>query len=145
MAGFEHVLVVCVGNICRSPTAEFLLKQALPGKRIESAGLAAVVGADIEPTARAVAEARGLSCPQHKARQLTREMCREADLILVMESRHRDGVAELCPEARGKIFLLAQGQNPAEVADPYRKAAVVFEQTYEQLHRACQAWVRRLS
>jgi len=142
---FERVLVVCVGNICRSPTAEFMLSQALPGKQVSSAGLAAVIGADMEVNARQVAESRGLSCPKHTARQLTRELCHQADIILVMESRHREGVTQLCPESRGKIFLLAQGLAPADIADPYRKSLAVFEQTYEQLSRACEIWAQRLS
>ncbi len=142
---FDRILVVCVGNICRSPTAEFLLQQALPHKRVSSAGLAAVVGADMEPAAREVAESQGLQCPKHTARQLTRELCYAADIILVMESRHREGVTQLCPEARGKIFLLAQGQTPSEIADPYRKPVAVFEKTYTQLHQACLAWQQRLS
>ena len=142
---FERILVVCVGNICRSPTAEFLLKVALPHKHISSAGLGAMVGHDLDKQAKAVAERAGLNCPLHQARQLTRELCLQADLILVMENRHREGVAQLCPEARGKVFLLAQGQVPSDIADPYRKSDAVFEQTYEQLQQACTAWVQRLS
>lgn len=142
---FDRILVVCVGNICRSPTAEFLLKAALPSKQISSAGLAAVVNHDMDTQARAVAERNGVHCPKHTARQLTRELCHEADLILVMEQRHRDGVTQLCPEARGKVFLLGQGAAPADIADPYRKSDIIFETTYEQLHQACMAWVQRLA
>lgn len=142
---FNRILVVCVGNICRSPTAEFMLKSALPGKHISSAGLGALVGHDMDAQARTVAEQQGLSCPKHQARQLTRELCHEADLILVMEQRHRDGVTKLCPEARGKVFLLGQGATPADIADPYRKSDKIFETTYEQLHQACMAWAQRLA
>lgn len=146
---FERILVVCVGNICRSPTAEYLLKAALPGKHISSAGLGALVGHDMDKQARAVAEQHGLICPKHEARQLTRVLCHEADLILVMEQRHRDGVTQLCPEARGKVFLLGQGSSAADtaadIADPYRKSKSFFETTYEQLHRACQVWAQRLA
>lgn len=142
---FNKILVVCVGNICRSPTAEFLLQHALPGKHISSAGLAAVTGSDMESSARSVAEARGLSCPPHRARQLTREHCQQADLILVMEARHRDGVAQLSPESRGKVFLLGQGQAQPDIADPYRHERAVFERTFDQLQQACNAWVRKLS
>lgn len=142
---FDRVLVVCVGNICRSPTAEFLLQQALPGKQIESAGLAAVTGADMEPLARQVAEAHGLPCPPHRARQLTRELCRQADIILVMEARHRDGVAQLCPEARGKTFLLDAAQPACDIADPYRCPPAVFERVYQQIAAGCQAWAGRLA
>lgn len=142
---FENILVVCVGNICRSPTAEFLLRQSLPAKHIHSAGLAAVVGADMDATARVVAEARGLSCPLHTARQLTRELCHQADIILVMESRHREGVTRLCPEARGKVFLLGQGLSRPDIPDPYRQSTGVFETTFDQLQHGCADWVRKLS
>ena len=142
---FDRILVVCVGNICRSPTAEFMLKAALPSKHISSAGLGALVGHDMNTQAKAVAERAGLNCPLHHARQLTRELCHETDLILVMENRHREGVTQLCPEARGKVFLLAQGLVPSDIADPYRKSDAVFAQTYEQLQQACTAWVQRLT
>jgi len=146
---FDRILVVCVGNICRSPTAEYLLKAALPHKHISSAGLGALVGHDMDKQARAVAEQHGLVCPKHEARQLTRELCHDADLILVMEQRHREGVTQLCPEARGKVFLLdqtkASANQPTDIADPYRKSDAVFETTYEQLHRACLAWAKRLA
>jgi protein-tyrosine phosphatase len=142
---FNRILVVCVGNICRSPTAELLLKAALPAKHISSAGLGALVGHDMDAQARSVAEQQGLFCPKHHARQLTRELCHQAELILVMENRHREGVTQLCPEARGKVFLLAQGLVPSDIADPYRKSDAVFAQTYEQLQLACAAWVQRLT
>lgn len=144
MPAFERILVVCVGNICRSPTAEFMLRQALPDLQISSAGLGALSGHDMEATARRVAEARGLVCPKHEARQLTPNLCREADLILVMEARHRDGVAQLSPESRGKIFLLAQGLPQADIPDPYRKPQAVFERVYDHIDTACQRWVSRL-
>lgn len=142
---FHRILVVCVGNICRSPTAEVLLRQLLPRHDIRSAGLAAVSQADMDPRARAVAEARGLVCPPHQACQLTPALCVQADLILVMETRHRDAVSQLCPSARGKTFLLGQGQPVAEIADPFRQDASAFEHTYDQLHAACLAWAQRLT
>lgn len=145
MPSFNHILVVCVGNICRSPTAEFLLRRELPDKHVESAGLGAMVGEDMESMAREVAESHGLTCGRHVARQLTREMCRQADIILVMEGRHREAVAQLYPEARGKTFLLAQGRQPTEVVDPYRRPRAVFETVYEQMAAACSSWVARLS
>lgn len=141
---FKSVLVVCVGNICRSPTAEFLLRRDLPDLQVSSAGLGALIGHDMEATARSIAEAHGLPCPKHEARQLTPMLCREADLILVMEGRHRDGVAQLCPEARGKVFLLAQGQQNPDIPDPYRKGKIVFETVYSQIETACAYWTARL-
>ena len=82
---FENVLVVCVGNICRSPTGERLLQAALPGKHISSAGVAALVGHAADEVASGVATDNGLSLAGHSARQLTRALCQQADLILVMK------------------------------------------------------------
>ena len=54
---FERILVLCTGNICRSPVAAAMLAARLPDKRIESAGLGAMEGQGVEPKARALAEA----------------------------------------------------------------------------------------
>ncbi len=142
---YKSILVVCVGNICRSPVAELMLRHALPACRVESAGLAAVVGAGMESTARQLVEAGGLDGSAHRARQLTRELCRQADLILVMEGNHREGVASLCPEARGKTFLLCQGLPEPEVADPYRRSPEFFARVHARIEAGCASWAGRLA
>lgn len=81
----NSILVVCIGNICRSPTGERLLKAALPERKIASAGLKAMVGGSADETASIVANEHGVSLQDHVAQQLTADMCRDSDLILVME------------------------------------------------------------
>lgn len=56
MAMFNKILVVCVGNICRSPTGEWLLKKYIPDKTIESAGINALIGNDADAKALEVAK-----------------------------------------------------------------------------------------
>ncbi|NIF24594.1 arsenate reductase/protein-tyrosine-phosphatase family protein [Candidatus Pantoea multigeneris] len=141
----KSVLVVCVGNICRSPTGERLLKQALPAMRVESAGLSAMKGYAADQTASDVAAQHGLSLAEHQARQLTAEMCREFDLILVMEKRHLEQVNRIDPAARGKTMLLGHWLNQREIADPYRKSREAFEDVYGLLENASQKWVNVLS
>lgn len=141
---FDNILVVCVGNICRSPTAEFLLKAALPNKTVHSAGLGALVAHDIDATAKKVAEQHNLACPTHSARQLTKELCREADVILVMESGHKEGITRLAPEARGKTFLLGQWNNNEEIPDPYKKSEEAFEHVYKLIADNCALWSQKL-
>src|SRR5690554_1527663 len=87
---FKSILVVCVGNICRSPTGEALLKGKLEGRGIEvsSAGLGALVGKPVDATAAEVMAAAGYHLPDHQARQLTPDMLRAADLVLAMEQKH---------------------------------------------------------
>ncbi|MEE3660430.1 protein tyrosine phosphatase [Brenneria sp. g21c3] len=142
---FDSILVVCVGNICRSPTGERLLKQALPGKKIASAGLAALVGKPADVTAAEVAAAHGLSLEGHSAQQLSSSLCRQYDLILVMEKGHIDAVARKVPEVRGKTMLFGHWFDQQEIADPYRKSREAFEFVYSQLEQSAQKWVQALS
>ncbi|GKW23597.1 protein-tyrosine-phosphatase [Pectobacterium carotovorum subsp. carotovorum] len=142
---FDSILVVCVGNICRSPTGERLLKQALPTKRIASAGLGALVGKPADAMATEVANHHNLSLEGHEAQQLTSTLCRQYDLILVMEKGHIDGVGRIAPEVRGKTMLFGHWLSQQEIADPYRKSREAFEFVYLQLEQSAQKWVQALS
>ena len=104
---FERILIVCDGNICRSPTVAAMLRELKPGKTVSSAGLVGLVGHDMESTARAVAEENGLECGPHTARKLDSELCRDSDLILVMESRQKERLSRVFPEASGMILIAA--------------------------------------
>lgn len=105
---FQHILVVCTGNICRSPVAAAMLRQRLPGRDISSAGLGALVGSDVEPRARALAEADGIEVGAHKARQLDTDLLSQADLILVMSDGQRREIGKQWPEMLGKTLRLGQ-------------------------------------
>jgi len=141
----KSVLVVCVGNICRSPTGERLFKRVLPNIRIASAGLSALQGYPADQKALAVAAEHGVSLEGHQAQQLTASMCRDYDLILVMEKRHIEQVNRIDPAARGKTMLLGHWLNQQEIADPYKKSREAFEEVYGLLENATQKWVNVLS
>ncbi|AXW87415.1 protein tyrosine phosphatase [Lonsdalea britannica] len=142
---FDSILVVCVGNICRSPTGERLLKQALPDKTVASAGLGALVGKPADRVATEVAAGHGLSLEGHSARQLTGALCRQFDLILVMEKGHIDAVGRLAPEVRGKTMLFGHWLNQQEIDDPYRRSRETFEMVYTQLEQSAHQWAQALS
>jgi protein-tyrosine phosphatase len=144
---FNKILIVCIGNICRSPTAEHLLRDALGRSDIEvsSAGLGALQDHPIEPTARIVLEEHGHLPNEHKANQLTPATISESDLILVMEQSHIDRVLKIAPEARGKVFLLGKWQNNREISDPYRRGKPAFVHAYALIEEAVNAWARRLA
>ncbi|CAI2137132.1 Low molecular weight protein-tyrosine-phosphatase wzb [Serratia fonticola] len=142
---FDSILVVCVGNICRSPTGERLLKRVLPSKRIASAGLGALVGKPADLNAVEVANKYDLSLDEHKAQQLTSDMCREYDLILVMEKGHIDAVSRIAPEVRGKTMLFGHWLEQREIADPYRQSREAFEFVYQLLDESAQKWAKALS
>ncbi|WP_458527200.1 low molecular weight protein-tyrosine-phosphatase [Onishia taeanensis] len=143
---FDRILVVCIGNICRSPVAEAMLKQRCPGKTIASAGLGALVGQGVEPTARRLAEADGLDVQDHSARQLDQEMLQQADLVLVMSDGQRRAVGELSPAALGKTMLLGHWltQGDKDIPDPYRKSGDVFTYVHQRLTQSVDAWADKL-
>ncbi|AYM89670.1 protein tyrosine phosphatase [Serratia sp. 3ACOL1] len=142
---FNSILVVCVGNICRSPTGERLLKKALPNKKVGSAGIGALVDKPADGMATEVASQHALSLEGHQARQLTSSMCREYDLILVMEKKHIDAVCRIAPEVRGKTMLFGHWVEQQEIADPYRQSREAFEFIYRLLDESAQKWAKALS
>ncbi|MCD5992708.1 low molecular weight phosphotyrosine protein phosphatase [Pseudomonas sp. CDFA 602] len=143
---FSNVLVVCVGNICRSPMAVAMLEQRLAAAevRVRSAGIAALTGSTMDTLAKAVLQSHRVPVSRHEARQVTRLLLREADLILLMEHAHMLKILALAPEVRGKTFLIGKWQQPPEVADPYQRPKSAFEQTYQHLSRCVDDWLPHL-
>ncbi|MCE8035052.1 MAG: low molecular weight phosphotyrosine protein phosphatase [Halomonas sp.] len=143
----HSILVVCRGNICRSPVAAAMLQRQLPRCRVSSAGLAALTDRGVEPSARALAEAEGLDVSRHAARQLEAQHLMEADLVLVMSEEQRREITERWPQAMGKVMRLghwlAQGQG-CDIPDPYRRSVETFRQTHQLLGDAAREWIRRL-
>jgi protein-tyrosine phosphatase len=106
------VLLVCTGNVCRSPTAEYLLStrySALP-MNFSSAGTGATAGQPMQPQALEVAAelGAGLAMASHRARQLTAEMIADADLVIAMARDNRRQIAQLSPSASRKMFTLRE-------------------------------------
>lgn len=143
---FDSVLVVCAGNICRSPTGEYLLKAKLEGKNItvSSAGLTALEGKPADATAKRIAQAHGINMDAHQGRQLTSALVAQNSVILVMEQRHLNDLHSQYPEARGKTFLLGKWIDNTEIPDPYRQSQEAFEHVYTLIDSACSAWQKYL-
>ncbi|MBH0057948.1 low molecular weight phosphotyrosine protein phosphatase [Pseudoalteromonas sp. SWXJZ94C] len=143
---FDSVLVVCAGNICRSPTAEYVLKSKLEGKsiKVSSAGLTALEGKPADAIAKQIAQPYGINMDEHKGRQLSSQLVAQNSVILVMEQRHLNDLHARYPEARGKTFLLGKWINNAEIPDPYRQSQEAFEHVYTLIDSACSAWQKYL-
>jgi protein-tyrosine phosphatase len=140
----KNVLVVCVGNICRSPVGERILQSALPNATVTSAGISALVGHAADETATAVAGANGVSLDGHVSRQLTAEMGADQDLILVMEAGHKHEIARRFPQLSGRTMLFDQWSGMKGIADPYRLSQTFHEQVFQQIKAAAEAWAPRL-
>ena len=142
---FNSVLVVCMGNICRSPTGERLLRRQLPNLKITSAGIGALVGKPAAPLSIEVAIKHGLSLDHHVAKQINKLSCQTNDLILVMERRHSELVCKISPESRGKIMLFGHWLNQSEIPDPYGKSIEAYEFAYNKLNESALKWAEMLS
>ena len=143
----DNILVVCIGNICRSPIAEAMLKAEFPQKKIESAGIGALVGRPADPLSVQVAQQRGLDLSGHRAQQLTSKMCTQADLILVMETAHKRELEQQYPLARGKIHCLGDCGSAIplfQIEDPYRLPIAAFETAYAAIEVGVKHWVGRI-
>lgn len=132
----KQILLVCTGNICRTPMAVALLRQALAGAglgqevAVDSAGTGAVVGAPASAgSARAMA-GRGLDLSAHRGKQLDARLVDEADLILVMEEGHRRSIFYSWPRALSKTYLLSEmaGEH-VDVADPIGQDQAAYDRT----------------
>lgn len=143
---FKRILTVCVGNICRSPTAEYLLRHQLASRDIQvtSAGLNAMEGYPMDATALRVLSDHGIDGEAHLARQLTKAMLREADLVLGMEKGHVDAMVRMAPEATGKIFVLDKWVQARDIPDPYRQQQPAFDHVYDLISQGVASWLRYL-
>ncbi|WP_392424035.1 low molecular weight phosphatase family protein [Barrientosiimonas humi] len=102
------VLVVCTGNVCRSPYIERRLAAEL-GETVDvtSAGTRALVGSPIEPGSGKLLGELGISADDFEARQLTADMVSQADVVLTATRQHRGAVVKLAPQGLLRTFALA--------------------------------------
>jgi protein-tyrosine phosphatase len=141
---FDNILVVCVGNICRSPIAEALLKQQYPTKHIDSAGLSAVIGSQADAKAQAVMTPHHIDLSQHIAKQINEALIIKADLILTMSANQTKWLEERWPHCRGKTFRIGHWL-AKDIADPYQHEQSVFETTRQNIVDSLAQWTDKIS
>ena len=142
----RHILVVCVGNICRSPMAEALLRRELRGQdgfTVESAGLGALVGHPASEHSVALMAELGLDISAHRARQIHPDMVAASDLVLVMEAGHRRAIDDADPTARGKVHRLGEWQD-IDIDDPYRQDRTAYEDALRDIQAGVASWVEKI-
>lgn len=108
------VLVVCTGNVCRSPIAEGMLRSALQARMgsraplVTSAGTAGWEGSGAMPESVAAAAERGVDIGAHTAQRLIVPVLVKADLVVGMAAEHREEISRMLPEAAGRTFTLKE-------------------------------------
>jgi protein-tyrosine phosphatase len=124
-----RVLFVCIGNVCRSPFGERLLAERVRGSGIEvaSAGIAAMVGAEMSPEAAVLLQEYGGTADGFVARQLTPSMLREADLVLTATRELRSRVLAEAPGALRRTFTVLELAALLDLVEPAPPAELVTE------------------
>lgn len=140
---FENILVVCVGNICRSPMAEALLKQRFPEKNIDSAGVGALVGHGADPASVQIMQDQNIDLTNHIAKQIDEKLAQKADLIFTMSDSQNKWIEERFPFCRGKTFKLGHW-NGNDIADPYKHEISAFQTAYKDIVRGIEEWQDKL-
>ena len=128
--------MLCTGNVCRSPLAESLLRQALAARALPVAVRSAGLLSDGRPVPRPgleVAAARGFDLSAHESRRMTAAVVRDADLILGMARQHVLEAVALDPEVWPKAFTLKELVRRGEAAGA-RPADVAVEGWLDRLH-----------
>ncbi len=128
--------------------AEALLKKALgvANKKdcnVSSAGLNALVDHQPDPSACQLMLNKGIDISGYRARQINKELIREADLILVMELNQKSIIEENEPSARGKIYRLGEWEK-VDIDDPYRKEYPAFVKSLALIEQGVSQWMKRL-
>jgi protein-tyrosine phosphatase len=141
------ILFVCLGNICRSPLAEGLMRahleqRGLDGSGVDSAGTGGWhVGEPPDPRSIDVARRRGIDISEQRARQFVAQDYRRFDRVIAMDRSNFSALAEVCPspELLYKLeLLLSDGRGgPDDVPDPYYGGPRGFDDVYEQVDAAC--------
>jgi protein-tyrosine-phosphatase len=144
----RNILFVCTGNTCRSPLAAGFLKKLLERNslcemEIGSAGLTALPGSPASFHAIRVAVEGSVSLEEHQARLVTPELIDKADLIVVMEPKHRQQLIDLYPRASGRILLLRHfaryGSRERGIHDPYGLNLEAYRFCFEDIKECVQS------
>lgn len=143
----RSVLVVCYGNICRSPYLEAVLKQAMPDVRVESAGFVGP-GRPVPPFALSVSAQRGLDMASFRSRPLVPTIVRDCDLIVVMDGWQARHIEQYFGVRRSRI-VVAGDLDPIPAAtraitDPWEQPIDVFVTSFNRLDRCAATLVSLL-
>lgn len=145
-----RLLFVCHGNICRSPMAEFIMKELVRaeglGDEIFVASAATTnedTGNPVYPPARRELARHGLSCAGKTARRMTRQDYQDYDYILYMDRCNRRELQRITDDPEGKLRpLMSFAGSTEEIADPWYTGD--FSGVYAQLERGCRGLLQKL-
>ena len=143
----KTILVVCHGNVCRSPYLQAVLQRDLPNVRVTSAGFLAG-GRRVPDIARELSEKRGLDVSRFRSTSLNADVVREAELIVVMDENQASGLATRYADATARIVVAGDldpiFEHTRAIRDPWNQASEVFEEAFNRLDRCAHSLVNAL-
>ncbi|MFQ5674070.1 MAG: low molecular weight protein arginine phosphatase [Nitrospinales bacterium] len=149
----KNILFVCTGNICRSPVAEYLLRQELEKQKNDSIRVFSAGTMDMgqQPAPREMvelAESFRVDMKNHRSKTLTKSMVEEADLIFAMEIFHKNKICELFPDYKHKVFMLSLFDsrfNGVNINDPLGRDYYNYRYCFDRIYSLVQKLILVIS
>ena len=138
------ILFVCHGNICRSPMAEFIMKELVEREGLEdkiyiesAATSTEEIGSGVYPPVKRILNSRGIDCSKKRARQITAADYEKFDYIVCMDERNLRNIRYIISDDEGKVSrLLDFTDTPHDVADPWYTGD--FATTENDVQQGCE-------
>jgi protein-tyrosine phosphatase len=139
-----NILVLCHGNICRSPLAEHCLKQSLPAERfsIRSAGVIPRVLRQSPREYARLAKKEGVDLSEHRSSLVKEEDLSWADLVVIMDWKNHQELLDFSPNALEKTVRLGVWSNTLDIPDPSGLSEPEILRIIDQMKQACQSFSR---